>query len=405
MIHLTRAEGSTLGLVSDAVTAAQAPDETREQRGLPGTVWFAGIIAFAVLVLLAINVVRHLAAPPVGAHHHASTAFFRAGDNQTLGPLLTHRLVTVWQVNAVALAVLVLAAAWYLAGVAVLRRRRPDFAWPVGYPVSFLAGLAVIGYATCGAIAVYDQALFTAHMLGHLALVMLAPALIVVGRPMRLAVEASRPPLRARIERVVRGPVVSLLTTPPVALACYTAVIVGSHLTGLMDTIMSLTWAGQVEHVVYLVAGYLFFALVIGDEPLRWRLATLARWVMLAISMAVDTFTGVVIMMSLAPITMQPTPGLTVNPLSDTRTGGAIMWLGGDGIMAVVMIALVLGWLRTSGQSGSDRVSWLEQARIAALNERTGAVAEDPIDDDDARLAAYNEWLARVAEPQRRPDG
>ena len=83
------------------------------------------------------------------------------------------------------------------------------------------------------------------------------------------------------------------LTSPPVALACYAAVIVGSHLTGLMDAIMEQPRAGQVEHVVYLVVGYQFFVLVIGDEPIKWRLSTPVRWVLLAVAMAVDTFTGI----------------------------------------------------------------------------------------------------------------
>ena len=87
-----------------------------------------------------------------------------------------------------------------------------------------------------------------------------------------------------------------MLTAPPVALASYTAVIVGSHLTGLMDVIMRNTWAGQLEHLVYLLVGCQFFVLVVGDEPIRWRLAAPARWLLLAVAMAVDTFTGIVLM-------------------------------------------------------------------------------------------------------------
>jgi cytochrome c oxidase assembly factor CtaG len=373
------------------------PRSQRTDRELPGIVWVAGFVALGVVVLLAVNVVHDLAMP--SGHHDASGVLFRQGDEGTLGPLLSHRLVTVWQLNAVAVALCVLVAAGYLIGVARLRRRRPDVSWPLSHSLSFLAGLAVCVYATCGAVAVYDQALFTAHMLGHLCLVMLAPALIVLGRPLRLAVEASRPPTRARIERVVHSPVISLITSPPVAFASYAAVIVGSHLTGLMDTIMTVTWAGQVEHLVYLVVGYQFFALVLGDEPLRWQLSTLARCVMLAMSMAVDTFTGVVLLMSLEPIAMTPHAGLTVDALSDTRTGGAIMWMGGDGIMALFMIVLALSWLPTSGTTGRDRVSWLEQARAATLGERTGGSSgAGDLDEDDSRRAAYNAWLASVAD-------
>jgi putative copper resistance protein D len=249
------------------------------------------------------------------------------------------------------------------------------------------------------------MALFSSHMLGHLALVMLAPALLVAGSPIRLAVEASRPSTAERIERVAQGRVVSLLTSPPVALACYASVIVGSHLTGLMDTIMRSTVAGQVEHVVYLVVGYQFFVLIIGDEPIRWRLSTPARWGLLAVSMAVDTFVGITLMMMTSPIAMHPPPNLNVDPLADTHTGGAIMWAGGDGLMAAVMTFLVIGWLRASGRSPQDRRSWLEQARVATLGERTGGSSErdDDFDDDDSRLDAYNKWLAGMADAPDRP--
>jgi len=167
-----------------------------------------------------------------------------------------------------------------------------------------------------------------------------------------------------------------------------------------MDTIMRNTIAGQVEHLVYLIAGYQFFVLIVGDEPIRWRLSTPARWGLLAVSMAVDTFTGVMLMMATTFIAMHPPAGVQVDPLADTHAGGAIMWFGGDAIMAAVMTLLAIGWLRTGGRSLRDRDSWLEQARMVTLDERTGSSptgAED-FDDDEERLAAYNRWLGGMAD-------
>ena len=368
----------------------------RDERRTPDAVWIAWLVAAGVLVLLGVNVVRHLAAASHHMHMSTDETLFRDG-NAPLGPLLSHRLVTAWHVDAVALAVIALLGAWYATAI-VRRRRRTAEPWPLAHTACFAAGLAVCAYATNGSIAVYDMALFSAHMLGHLALVMVAPALLVAGRPMRLAVESSRPGPAARIERIAQGRVVSLLTSPPVALACYTGVIVGSHLTGLMDTIMRNTVVGQVEHLVYLLVGYQFFALVVGDEPIRWRLSTPARWGLLAIAMAVDTFTGVTLMMATQPIAMHPPASLNVDPLIDTHTGGSIMWCGGDAIMAAVMTLLVVGWLRTSGRSLRDRNSWLEQARAETLRGRTGGSSADALelDDDDTRLDAYNKWLSQL---------
>ena len=380
---------------------------------LPRLVVAAWAVAAAVLVVLGVAVWRYLRASGSssgsagsmhGMHgmHDATDALTRAGS-VPLRPLFggdtgAAPLFTVWHLDAVALAVLVLAAAWYLTGVALVPVRSPGTRWPIRHTLLFMAGLAVCAYATNGSIAVYDQVLFTAHMVGHLALVMVGPALIVAGRPVNLALAASAPARRERIERVLRGRVVGLLTSPPIALASYTVVIVGSHLTGLMDTIMRNTWAGQVEHLVYLIVGCQFFILVIGDAPLRWKLGSPARWLLLAVAMAVDTFTGIVLLQGTHAVAMLPS-SFPVNALSDTRTGGAIMWFGGDAIMALVMITLVVGWLRAADTDRGGEAGWLEQARRSTIAGHTGAeddVANEQFDDDDAARASYNEWLARL---------
>jgi putative copper resistance protein D len=215
----------------------------------------------------------------------------------------------------------------------------------------------------------------------------------MAGRPLTLAVAAARRPDRLR--RLLAGRLLALVTAPPVALACYTVVIVGSHLTGAMDAIMRNTWAGQVEHLVYLVVGCQFFVLITGDEPLRWRLSTPVRWLLLAVGMAVDTFTGIVLLQGTHAVAMRPDRALAVDALSDTRTGGAIMWFGGDAIMAVVMVALVVAWLRTVERAPVSK-GWLEQARDATFSQHTGAREAAAIDDDEAARSAYNDWLARL---------
>jgi putative copper resistance protein D len=364
-------------------------------------------VAIAALVGLGIAVAHYLNAAPgagMAGHQHMADALSRAGSGPS-GPLLGAALLSAWHLDAVAAAVIVLIAAVYFTGAALVPVRTPGVRWPVSYSVCFAAGLAVCVWATNGSIAVYDQTLFTAHMVGHLALVMLAPALLVCGRPLRLAISAAPPHAAARIERIARGRVVSFLTAPPVALASYTAVIVGSHLTGVMDTVMQHTWAGQVEHLVYLVVGLQFFVLVLGDEPIRWRLASPVKWGLLAVGMAVDTFTGVVLLQGTHAVAMLPLAGTHVDPLSDTRTGGAIMWFGGDAIMAAIMIALVVSWLRAADTDKRDEPGWLEQARRSAFTGHVGSVGLETmgssatgagIDEDEAARGAYNEWLARL---------
>ncbi len=367
---------------------------------LPRVVVLAWVIAAAGLAGVAAAAVHYVTS---GSPMHmdgmgmgdmtTGDALTRGGSGGPHAPLWGSALVTAWQLDTIAVAVVVLLAAWYLTGVALVPVRNPGARWPVRHTLAFLGGLLVCVFATCGSIAVYDQALFSAHMAGHLALVMVAPALLMAGRPVTLALEVAPPARRARLTRLLHGPVVSVLMSPPVALATYTAVIVVSHLTGLMNTIMRNTWAGQLEHLVYLLAGCQFFALVVSDPPIRWRLSSPPRWLLLAVAMAVDTFTGIVLMQGSHAVALHAS-ALDVNALSDTRTGGAIMWFGGDAIMALIMIWLVVGWLRTVETKAPER-GWLEQARSATFEAHTAGSGDDLDEDDDARTA-YNDWLAKL---------
>ena len=141
-----------------------------------------------------------------------------------------------------------------------------------------------------------------------------------------------------------------------------------------MNTSCATTWAGQVEHLVYLLVGMPVLRARRGSEPIRWRLAPRrggccwrSRWL--------STRSPASCCCKAPAGRYAARPTLHVDALSDTRTGGAIMWFGGDAIMAAVMIALVVGWLRHvghrqgRGQAGSNRHA------VATFAAHTGPTA------------------------------
>lgn len=187
--------------------------------------------------------------------------------------------------------------------------------------------------------------------------------------------------------------------------------VVGTHLTGVMNAVMQRPWLGQGEHLAYLVAGWLFFGLLFGDEPIRWHLAVPARLLLVAVAMAVDTFVGLALMASSDPIDMTEHPGWGLHPLDDTQTGGAIMWVFGDALMVVVIIVLFVAWARRPEHARRRSRSWLEQTRrntlqaqagVPTLGNGAGGRAID-LDSDDAAHDAYNAWLRRLAGAEPAP--
>jgi cytochrome c oxidase assembly factor CtaG len=345
-----------------------------------------------------------------------------------------------WQFAPVVTALAAILAALYLWGAWRVGRRHPARPWPWWRSAFFFAGLAVIVLATESGIGAYDDVLFWDHMVQHLMLIMVAPPLLVAGQPVTLLLHASRNPLHTWTKRVIRSRAVSFLTWPPFTLAAYAAVIVSTHLTGLITTTITHPVLHDAEHAVYLVVGYLFFLPIVGSEPIRWRLSYPIRFLMLAVAMPVDTFTGLILSMQGTPLraTDGPAPPGSPGPLQDIHWAGAIMWVAGDALMFAFMMLVFLMWARAD-QGGESSLGWLEKVRSNSFAQATGRassqvtssqlassqLASSPVTgpagspvpsspetasahgtiDDDEHLAAYNDYLARLNQSGHGPAG
>jgi len=272
-----------------------------------------------------------------------------------------------WEFAPVVTAIVAVIAALYLWGAWRVGRRHPARPWPWWRTGLFLGGLLVIVLATESGIGAYDE-LFWVHMVQHLMLIMIAPPLLVFGQPVTLLLHASRNPLHTWTKRVIRSRVVTILTWPPVGFAAYTAVIVATHLSGLTTLVLTNQSVHDAEHALYLVAGYLFFLPIFGREPIRWRISYPVRFMLLALIMPVDTFTGLILGSESTPIqglTTQRPPG-SPTPLQDVHWAGAIMWIGGDAIMLGYMMLVFLMWAH-SDQIGARSGGWLEAVRTSSF--------------------------------------
>jgi putative membrane protein len=85
------------------------------------------------------------------------------------------------------------------------------------------------------------------------------------------------------------------------------------------------------------------------------------------------------------------------------------MWVGGDGIMLVVMLLVAFAWLRSPSLRRRSSGGWLGLARTATLAAQgvqgAGGSAAAPtsrrapvdVDGDEQALADYNAWLQGLA--------
>ncbi|MCO5968380.1 cytochrome c oxidase assembly protein [Actinoallomurus soli] len=336
------------------------------------------------------------------------------GMHDMLAPLTWARALTTWRFAPITAVLVALALGLYLAGV--LAARRNGRAWPVARTAAFVAGLAVIVAAVMGSPAVYgDGGLFWVHMIQHLMLIMVVPWLLCLGHPLSLLRAATRGRARDRVERIRLSKAAAFATSPITGLVVYAGVLFGVHLSGFMNAMMGSPALMALEHVLYVGGGYLYFSqLLTRDSPPR-ELSYPLRLFALFMGMSADTIVGVVLLQATEPpfpayARMHPSWG--PGPLADIHGGGAAMWIGGDGLMFVMTIIVMLRWLSDRSPEAAKAGRFFESVRQATLAatgdeaapgtgeaDRARLRASADVDDDDAALQAYNALLARLNGP------
>ena len=304
-----------------------------------------------------------------------------------LPPELTfERWFTSYKLDLVWLAIVIAATALYLFGVYRLRKRGDE--WPIGRTISWLLGMGLLLWITNGPLNVYEQYLFSVHMLAHMILTMGVPVLLVPGAPVTLLLRASEVRkdhsrgLREWVLWAVHTPWAKLVSNPIFAGINFAASLVIFYFTPLFawSTKDHLGHEWMIVH--FLITGYLFVQALISIDPGPPKVPFVLRLMLLVGTLAFHAFFGLSLMSGeglLIPEwfgAMGRTWGEA--PLADQHTGGAIAWGIGEMPAAVLTIIVSIQWFRSDVR---------EAKRLDRASDRSG---NKDVDD-------YNAMLAKLA--------
>ncbi|GLW62954.1 copper resistance protein D [Actinomadura rubrobrunea] len=322
-------------------------------------------------------------------------------------PLTPGRLATLWTFDFFFAALVVVLGALYLAGVVRLRRRGDS--WPVLRTLSWLLGLLTIVAVTQTGVARYAPVLFSVHMVEHMVLSMLSPIFLVAAAPVTLALRALRP-ARIRGDRGPREWLTALLhsrytavvTHPAVATVNFVASTFVLYFTPLFQGAMRNHLGHVWMTVHFLLAGSLFFWVLIGVDPAPRRLGYPWRVLLLFVTMPFHAFFGLAVMNLGEPLARgwytAVAPPWADALLKDQHTGGGIAWGFGEIPTFLVLVVMAFQWY-LDDQRQARRLD--RRADRAAARSAERAARGESVDEDD-ELAAYNARLAMLAERDRR---
>ena len=221
---------------------------------------------------------------------------------------------------------------------------------------------------------------------------MIAPIGFVLSAPITLALR-TLPQGRTDKERGLRGTLIALIhsrymtimTNPIVALAIFDGSLFALYLTPLFGTLMKSHSGHLFMDLHFLLAGYLFFYVIIGIDPNPRKIPHIVRIIILFAAMSIHAFFSITLLSTSTLIdggyfTSLHSPWV-VNLLTDQHTGGAIGWAMGEIPILIALVATFIQWVRDDSK---------ESRRSDRASDRAAAMGEDD------ELAKYNKYLAQL---------
>lgn len=271
-----------------------------------------------------------------------------------------HDLWTAWSWEPGVIVGLALSAWLYFRGSYLMRRRidSPDgrHKWETA---SFVVGWVALFIALISPVHALGSALFSAHMLQHEILMVIAAPLLVLSRPLMPFLWALPLGWRRRLGTIGKKSWLysswHWLVSPLAAWLLHAAVLWLWHAPPLFQATLKNDLIHTAQHLSFFISALVFYeALGFGQTGRERRMGygaaviyVFATAVHTSVLGALLTFSNMV----WYPAYRETTAAWGVTPLEDQQLGGLIMWVPAGVIYIIAGLALLAAWLREAEHS------------------------------------------------------
>lgn len=257
------------------------------------------------------------------------------------------------------------ASLWRHAGRGTIIRR-----WQVW---AFSGGIVSLVLALVSPLDALGAALFSAHMVQHVILFLLAPMLFAAARPETAMVWAMPVQYRkAVLSRIHRQPVIrgaqALFSHPLAIWMLFTGVLWIWHVPAMYDAALRSNLIHQVEHLSFMLTAYLFWSWLVrssAGRSSRGGLAVLFVFtsvIQSGLLGAILTFAGTTLYEGHLPFT----DAWGLSGIEDQQLAGLIMWIPMGLWFTLTMVFVFIAWLRDADRSVRQWESQVDREPSAA---------------------------------------
>lgn len=273
---------------------------------------------------------------------HKHTHFIYA--KESLSPLLPQVLLALPFVLSLILYVL-----------AVIVSNRQYKKWPQYRTVLWIAGILLAVFSVAGPLAARAHTDFSAHMIGHLFLGMAAPLLLVLAAPVTLFLRTLPVRQARRLTYLLKSRFIQLFSDPIIASLLNVGGLWILYTTNLYTAMHESILLYLFIHVHIFLAGCLFTAAIIYIDPVPHRKSFLYRAAVLIIALASHGILS-------KYIYAHPPAGVSA---AQAKTGGMLMYYGGDAIDLLLIFILCLHWYKSTRPWETFKKKVPETAKLA----------------------------------------
>ncbi|WP_019153460.1 cytochrome c oxidase assembly protein [Robertmurraya massiliosenegalensis] len=221
---------------------------------------------------------------------------------------------------------------------AVLRSNQYTKRWTLYRTSSWILGMLCITAVFIGPLAELAHTNFTAHMLGHLLLGMIAPLLIVLSAPMTLLLRCLHVKRARQLSYLLKSTPVRLVHDPLIASVLNMGGLWLLYATDLYSAMHHHIFLFLFVHIHVFLAGYLFTASIVYFDPTPHRTSYIYRTIILILSSASHAILA-------KYLYTHPPAGV---PKAQAEKGAMLMYYGGDAVDIILIIIFCFQWYKAS---------------------------------------------------------
>jgi cytochrome c oxidase assembly factor CtaG len=225
---------------------------------------------------------------------------------------------------------------------------------------AFYGGLATLALAVASPIDAYSDRLFWVHMTQHVLLTMVAPPLILLGRPWPRIVKpfstsVRRPVARAVLSGSTLGPLRRLgrrVSAPLPAFVLFSVVLLAWHIPALYDLTLRNVAVHDVEHMLFFGTALLYWVHLVPGATGRPQLSDGERVAYGTAGLLVSWVLAVVLGLAPSPVydayaSLASRPG-GLSALADQQIAAGIMWVPASIPFTIAIFVAAYRWLDPS---------------------------------------------------------